>query len=321
MNSLIKKLVMYPNVSDSADAILNLVDVINERIHCLNVLEQRVEGFGDTYVTHLLVEKLDRIHAIGVNVFMSLVLGEPIKQNQELPTAVRSKLGWIISGTALVNSYGNACILLNNLELTTDEFIKKFWTLETVPEETVLSKSEEKCEEHFKTSHNRDDTGAASRTAAKNLIHDIDNLMRRGGFILRKWPSNMPDVLEGIPKELRENGLQLDIFKEQSRKITMKCLNVPASKCFARSDSTITLFWIASESRRWLLFVANRMSKIQTAIPEVNWNPVQGKNNPAYYGTRRLQPNELIECYQWFNGPSWLQNLYWMNKWNWTVKK
>ncbi|XP_035223596.1 uncharacterized protein LOC118196281 [Stegodyphus dumicola] len=92
-----------------------------------------------------------------VNVFMSLVLGEPIKQNQELPTAVHSKLGWIISGTALVNSYVNSWVSLNNLELTTSELVK-FWILETVLEESVLSKSEVRCEEHFKTFHNRDNT-------------------------------------------------------------------------------------------------------------------------------------------------------------------
>ncbi|XP_035214245.1 uncharacterized protein LOC118188021 [Stegodyphus dumicola] len=43
--------------------------------------------------------------------------------------------------------------------LTIDELVKKFWTLETVPEETVLSKSDVSCEEHFKTFHDGDNSG------------------------------------------------------------------------------------------------------------------------------------------------------------------
>ncbi|GFT34756.1 jerky-like protein [Trichonephila clavipes] len=71
-------------------------------------------------------------------------------------------------------------------------------------------------------------------------------------------------------------------------------------------DSTITLAWLKTEPYRWQPFVANRVSKIQTTIPSVEWCHVSGIENPADLGTRGLLPSQLVAHDQWIHGPLWL---------------
>ncbi|GFY46641.1 integrase catalytic domain-containing protein [Trichonephila inaurata madagascariensis] len=71
-------------------------------------------------------------------------------------------------------------------------------------------------------------------------------------------------------------------------------------------DSTITLAWLKTEPYRWQPFVANRVSKIQTIIPSVEWCHVSGIEKPADLGTRGLLPSQLLAHDQWIQGPLWL---------------
>ncbi|KFM75025.1 Jerky-like protein, partial [Stegodyphus mimosarum] len=73
-----------------------------------------------------------------------------------------------------------------------------------------------------------------------------------------------------------------------------------------QADSRVTLAWISSEPRRWLPFVANRVARIQEAVPGIQWNYVVGKENPADFGTRGLIPSEFLRCELWMKGPQWL---------------
>ncbi|GFS80422.1 integrase catalytic domain-containing protein [Trichonephila clavipes] len=77
-------------------------------------------------------------------------------------------------------------------------------------------------------------------------------------------------------------------------------------RTIAWTDSTITLAWLKTEPYRWQPFVANRVSKIQTTIPSVEWCHVSGIENPADLGTRELLPYQLVAHDQWIQGPLWL---------------
>ncbi|GFV14946.1 integrase catalytic domain-containing protein [Trichonephila clavipes] len=77
-------------------------------------------------------------------------------------------------------------------------------------------------------------------------------------------------------------------------------------RTIAWTDSTITLAWLKTEPYRWQPFVANRVSKIQTTIPSVEWCHVSGIENPADLGTRGLLPSQLVAHDQWIHGPLWL---------------
>ncbi|KAL6419300.1 hypothetical protein ACFW04_013939 [Cataglyphis niger] len=65
------------------------------------------------------------------------------------------------------------------------------------------------------------------------------------------------------------------------------------------SDSTVALGWIRSHPSRWTVYVANRVAKIQTALPGACWHHLPGKENPADCASRGISPSELIHHLLW----------------------
>lgn len=79
------------------------------------------------------------------------------------------------------------------------------------------------------------------------------------------------------------------------------------TKIFAFSDSTVVLHWIHSSPHRWKTFVANRVAKIHSYIPQNVWFHVDGKSNPADCLSRGMTPYRFMEnSSTWLSGPSWL---------------
>ncbi|XP_036150809.1 uncharacterized protein LOC118648578 [Monomorium pharaonis] len=79
-------------------------------------------------------------------------------------------------------------------------------------------------------------------------------------------------------------------------------------KLFLWSDSTITLNWIASASRKWSVFVANRVGEIQRLTEITDWHHIQSTLNPADVLSRGLNSKELITCDLWWSGPPFLKH-------------
>ncbi|XP_077270667.1 uncharacterized protein LOC143901909 [Temnothorax americanus] len=73
------------------------------------------------------------------------------------------------------------------------------------------------------------------------------------------------------------------------------------------SDSTISLNWISSPSRKWLPFVANRVGEIQRLTEPRQWRHVASSDNSADVLSRGMLPNELTQSHMWWNGPPFLQ--------------
>lgn len=74
------------------------------------------------------------------------------------------------------------------------------------------------------------------------------------------------------------------------------------------SDSMIVLNWIRSEGATDTLkiFVANRVEEIRELTNKRDWWHVDGRDNPADFISRGLSVSELINCTQWWIGPSWM---------------
>ncbi|XP_029171383.1 uncharacterized protein LOC114940808 [Nylanderia fulva] len=68
---------------------------------------------------------------------------------------------------------------------------------------------------------------------------------------------------------------------------------------FTWSDSTVTLGWIRGHPSTWATYVANRVSEIQTLIPDAHWHHVPGRENPADCASRGLYPGELVDHPLW----------------------
>ncbi|GFY08355.1 integrase catalytic domain-containing protein [Trichonephila clavipes] len=164
-------------------------------------------------------------------------------------------------------------------------------------------------------------SGSATKKGAIQLVSDLQEMMKRGGFSLRKWVSNDPDVLATIPEELKAVDSKHTIKDDPPVKIlgiawlpdvdkftftiTVNETDVWTKR---KSDSKITLAWLKSDPRRWQPFVANRVAQIQELTPNVHWNFVSGLENPADCGTRGIPPSKLERCNLWFNGPDWLKS-------------
>ena len=72
------------------------------------------------------------------------------------------------------------------------------------------------------------------------------------------------------------------------------------------SDSTVVLCWLRDLPRRWVTFVANRVSFIQETLPNATWRHVPTAHNPADIASRGATGNELLKHSLWWHGPSWL---------------
>ncbi|XP_076297796.1 uncharacterized protein LOC143217409 [Lasioglossum baleicum] len=78
--------------------------------------------------------------------------------------------------------------------------------------------------------------------------------------------------------------------------------------CHLWSDSTVTLSWIREHPSVWKTYVANRVSEIQTTLPQACWHYVAGKENPADCASRGVSPRELANSTLWLSGPSFLRS-------------
>ena len=74
---------------------------------------------------------------------------------------------------------------------------------------------------------------------------------------------------------------------------------------FFWSDSKVGLGYIANESRRFHVFVANRVQLIQDSTSVDQWKYVETKLNPADDASCGLAPNALIAL-KWSTGPAFL---------------
>lgn len=66
-----------------------------------------------------------------------------------------------------------------------------------------------------------------------------------------------------------------------------------------------------SRTSRWKIYVANRVSEIQTMVPEAVWHHMPGRENPADCASQGLSPSDLVTHQLWWHGPPW----FWAKSW------
>ena len=74
------------------------------------------------------------------------------------------------------------------------------------------------------------------------------------------------------------------------------------------SDSKVVLGYIQNESRRFYVYVANRVQHIRNATTPSQWRYIDTARNPADLATRCVTP-EKVEESPWILGPEFLRNL------------
>lgn len=71
---------------------------------------------------------------------------------------------------------------------------------------------------------------------------------------------------------------------------------------FYWTDSQIVLAWIRDVPHKRTVFVANRITEIQTLTSRSHWRYIDTKNNPADLGTRGISPEDLPQSNLWWKG-------------------
>ena len=74
------------------------------------------------------------------------------------------------------------------------------------------------------------------------------------------------------------------------------------------TDSKVVLGYLSNESRRFHVFVANRMQQIRDETSSEQWQHVESKRNPADDASRGLTAREFLANQRWLSGPQFLWN-------------
>ena len=90
------------------------------------------------------------------------------------------------------------------------------------------------------------------------------------------------------------------------RHVTETLSSVEIDDIHLWSDSTTTLFWLASKGT-WSQYVRNRVKAIHD-LGEWQWHYVPTDQNPSDLGTRGVPPANLGDF--WFKGPQWLSDIH-----------
>ena len=85
-----------------------------------------------------------------------------------------------------------------------------------------------------------------------------------------------------------------------------KELQYPDMKEAFWTGSQAVLGYIANESRKFKIFVANRVEMIKEGSDPTQWFYVSSKENPADYSSRAVEVNNINAVKMWFEGPSFL---------------
>lgn len=72
------------------------------------------------------------------------------------------------------------------------------------------------------------------------------------------------------------------------------------------TDSMIVLSWLNAEPNKWKIFVSNRVAEIQRLSENSIWRHIDSANNPADIVSRGVDPLELKNYSQWWQGPHFL---------------
>ncbi|GFR24389.1 retrovirus-related Pol polyprotein from transposon 17.6 [Trichonephila clavata] len=145
---------------------------------------------------------------LGVNVFLNLINGEIIKRAPNLPFAMSTKIGWIISGTTDLESPNSNSVVVNHLSVSTDNLVKSFWELESIPNSSPLICEETLCELRFEEHHTRDNNGRYSIMLPfkpnRKVLGDSRGTALRRFLYMEKRLSSMPKIFSQYKEFMRE---------------------------------------------------------------------------------------------------------------------
>ena len=98
------------------------------------------------------------------------------------------------------------------------------------------------------------------------------------------------------------------VLAVQAAQRVLKEIDMEITEVIYYTDSKVVLGYIANESRRFYVYVANRVQQIRSLSTPEQWRYVESEQNPADFATCRVPPNKLMES-SWLKSPEFLKKL------------
>ncbi|XP_024878200.1 uncharacterized protein LOC112458683, partial [Temnothorax curvispinosus] len=101
---------------------------------------------------------------IGADLYNEIILDGIRKGEIGQPVAQNSVFGWVISGPVNTSPHNDSAefprISTHHIcTLSLEEELRRFWEIEKLPRQAVLTPQEKECEEHFRSTHSRNSEG------------------------------------------------------------------------------------------------------------------------------------------------------------------
>ena len=78
------------------------------------------------------------------------------------------------------------------------------------------------------------------------------------------------------------------------------------------TDSKVVLGYLSNKSKRFHMYMSNRVQERQDSTDKKQWQYIESKQNPADEASRRMKAKELQDS-RWIVGPEFL----WRKEFNW----
>ncbi|XP_012543469.2 uncharacterized protein LOC105840926 [Monomorium pharaonis] len=185
---------------------------------------------------------------IGADLYSELILDGVRKGNNGQPVAQNTILGWVISGPTSVSPSPRHNITVQHCScsISVEQELQKFWELEEVPTQVILSPEERQCEEHFLATHSRNPDGryivrlpfkqgppieiGKSRATAERLIAS-----------LRRRFKSSPELQREYANFLHEYETLGHMRKAKMNEALSQCVYIPHHPVFRDSSVTTKL--------------------------------------------------------------------------------
>ena len=98
------------------------------------------------------------------------------------------------------------------------------------------------------------------------------------------------------------------VLATQATRRVLKEIDMEMAKVTYYTDSKVVQGYIRNESKRFYVYVANRVQEIHSTMEPHQWRYVESEPNPADLATRCVHASKLMQSV-WLSGPNFLSSM------------